>query len=1007
MRKHGLRAAASPAVLGFATIALAAAGSAPALAQDDGGMVVVTGTLIRGSAEDAPAPVDVISAEELANQGSPSALELLKNLPTANGIIGEANQFDARAQAQEGTASVNLRGLGPQRTLVLLNGRRIVQSGGNNIPIVDVALFPNTGIERIEVLKDGAAATYGSDAIGGVVNFITRTGQDGFLVSGDYRYVDGSDGDWGAAASWGKQMGAARLFVSGGYQRRSALSTLERDFTNRPYPENPQGGFTGAGNPGNFDFNATVGGVDFIADEGCTDLGGFRSLEGSSNDRCYVPYGPFGNLVEPEEKYQLFADLEIDLSDSAVLRFNGLYGHSESQLTSTPTYLSTQPPSDNAALGGGGLFVIPQYAPALIDYCATYGAESGCTVGMDGIPSAPALGYPLLFRPALASGNPLYLDRDPRGSSVADRWADFYMASAELDLELTSSLDLAASLSYSDYDRTFVGLDSFGDLFQNALAGFGGPDCAYASAASREGLSSAELAALAGTDGCTFFNPFSTAVEANSVTGQVNPNYAGSRATAFSLEPGAGLINDVATLDHFWQTFETRAHTRQWVADLVLSGLTGLELPGGEAGFAVGGQYRKDFYDRYYGPANDLDLYPCPGTPLNPDATCNPQTGSLGFIGTNRDQSVSGDVWAAFAELQLPVTDRLQAQLSARFEDYGGAVGSTFDPQMRVKFELNDWLALRGGVGTTFRGPPPQNLNGDIVALQFIGGSFRAVDLLGNPNLAPETATTYNGGVLIDSGPFRASVDYFRYDFSDAIEEEPVAGIVGAMFGASGDANCGNPDYAALEARFTFAGGTCGIANVARLRTLMFNSSDVTTSGVDFHATLEGELGEGGTIQGGVAGTYVIEYKVGDVYVEGVLVQPSFDAVGKLNYQTTAFPLPQWKGNGWLQGELGNHLLRLQLNYIGGYTDQRGASVFGPNSTALAGQAVTTGKEIEAFVTLDATWRMRLESGTTMALSLLNIFDTDPPFARLDYNYDPLTANPLGFTAKLAVSQEF
>lgn len=186
-------------------IALAVATiSAPAFAQNsdaddqpsDAKEIVVTGSLIRGSSEEAPAPVDVIGAEELSKQGSPSAIDLLKNLPNSSGIIGDANQFDARAQGNEGVASVNLRGLGPQRTLVLLNGKRIVQSGGSGIPIVDVNLIPSGAIGRIEVLKDGAAATYGSDAIAGVVNFITRTNQDGFRASADYRYISGSDGDY-------------------------------------------------------------------------------------------------------------------------------------------------------------------------------------------------------------------------------------------------------------------------------------------------------------------------------------------------------------------------------------------------------------------------------------------------------------------------------------------------------------------------------------------------------------------------------------------------------------------------------------------------------------------------------------------------------------------------------------------------------------------------------------------------------------------------------------------
>src|SRR5690606_9371518 len=167
--------------------------SVPATAQtEDPREIVVTGTLIAGSREDAPAPVDVIGAEEIAAQGNPSMLELTKRMPASAGVLGDASQFDIRSQFNEGVASVNLRGLGPQRTLVLLNGKRVVATGSGNLPLVDVNLIPAGALGRIEILKDAAAATYGSDAIAGVVNFITRTNQDGFLASADYRWVDGS-----------------------------------------------------------------------------------------------------------------------------------------------------------------------------------------------------------------------------------------------------------------------------------------------------------------------------------------------------------------------------------------------------------------------------------------------------------------------------------------------------------------------------------------------------------------------------------------------------------------------------------------------------------------------------------------------------------------------------------------------------------------------------------------------------------------------------------------------
>ena len=1025
MRKIYLQSAASTVILALAMVSQPAyaqvAPSADDVVEEEPVKdIVVTGSLIRGSREDAPAPVDVISSEELSRQGNPSVLDLLKNLPTSNGVIGDANQFDARSQGNEGVASINLRGLGPQRTLVLLNGKRIVQSGGSGIPIVDVNLIPSAAIGRVEVLKDGAAATYGSDAIAGVVNFITKTNQEGLLVSGDYRYISGSKGDYGGAVSFGHSQDGFRFLVSAGYQHRSELQTLDRDYVTQPYPNNPQGGYTGGGNPGNFDFNATApffdpvsgrnfGRVNFVRDLGCEALGGFRSLPGSGTatapvDRCFNQYGLFGNLVEPENRFQFFADVGVDLTDSIKLRVNGLWGHSETRITTSPTYLSTLPPSANAAGGGAGFFQIPTYAPALRDYCRVYGAAAGCTTAVDGTPLAPALAFPVLFRPALLGGNPLY---PGRGSATSPRISNEYLISADLDFAISEKIDLTSSVTYSEYARSFGGTDTFGDLLQNALAGFGGPNCAFASTASRAGKSAAEIAALAGTNGCTFFNPFSTAVAANRATGAVNPNYAGSRSTnGISTTPGAGLINDNATIDNFFVDSRTDANTRQVVADLVLSGQTGLTLPGGEIGFALGGQYRKNFYDRRYDATSNLAVNPCPGTPLNPAATCNPLTGAQGFLGTNFNGSTQGSVYAAFTEIQLPVTDAFNVQLAARYESYGGSVGSTFNPQIRAKFQITPWLSIRGGAGSTFRGPPAQSLQGNLTSLQIIGSSFRAIDINGNPNLAPEKAKTYSGGIILDTGGFKASVDYFRYDFSGPIEGEPVQGIVTALFGATGNANCGVAAYAALESRFTFTGAGCGIGNVQRLRTQYVNSANVSTSGIDFQTSYRADLG-GATVTAGVAGTYVINYKTADVTVEGIIVQPAYDAVGLLNYQTTAYPLPRWKGNAYLDTEVGAASLRLQVNYLDGYTDQRGAAIFGPNVGALAGASVTTGKNIAAFTTFDASFRLRLQTGTTISLTALNIFDKDPPFARLDQNYDPFTASPLGFTAKVGISQAF
>ena len=125
-------------------------------------------------------PVDVIGRQDLQKQGSPTTVNLVKNITAAQSSIGESNRFLGTAA---GAATVNLRGFGSARTLVLFNGQRMAPSpAAVAIESVDINFIPNVAIGRIEILKDGAAATYGSDAVGGVVNFITRRDLDGFEV---------------------------------------------------------------------------------------------------------------------------------------------------------------------------------------------------------------------------------------------------------------------------------------------------------------------------------------------------------------------------------------------------------------------------------------------------------------------------------------------------------------------------------------------------------------------------------------------------------------------------------------------------------------------------------------------------------------------------------------------------------------------------------------------------------------------------------------------------------
>src|SRR6185295_447698 len=179
-----------------AVLALGLAGGARAQAQtetkDDSTVaeVVVTGSFIRGTPEDAAQPVEVIGAADLQKQGSPSTVNLVKNITAAQSSIGESNRFLGTAA---GAATINLRGFGSARTLVLFNGQRMASSpAAVAIESVDINFIPNIAIGRIEILKDRAAATYGSDAVGGVINFITRRDLDGWEAAANYTAIDGS-----------------------------------------------------------------------------------------------------------------------------------------------------------------------------------------------------------------------------------------------------------------------------------------------------------------------------------------------------------------------------------------------------------------------------------------------------------------------------------------------------------------------------------------------------------------------------------------------------------------------------------------------------------------------------------------------------------------------------------------------------------------------------------------------------------------------------------------------
>jgi iron complex outermembrane receptor protein len=247
--------------------------SSCALAQQDTsivslGRIDVTGTNIKRIDGETGLPLQTMTREDLARGGVQTMQELLQRI-SANQSFGSYNEAMGEGSILVGYTSASLRGLGAQRTLILLDGRRLAPyalSGGQS---VDLSGIPVSAIERVEILKDGASAVYGTDAIGGVINFILRKDYSGAEVNANYYATEHGGGDNGRVnATWGTGSLAKdryNFFVTADYFKQDSLKASQRESTKTAYlpdigydrtsfaayPANIRqpGGFSGQRNP--------------------------------------------------------------------------------------------------------------------------------------------------------------------------------------------------------------------------------------------------------------------------------------------------------------------------------------------------------------------------------------------------------------------------------------------------------------------------------------------------------------------------------------------------------------------------------------------------------------------------------------------------------------------------------------------------------------------------------------------------------------------------------------
>jgi len=289
--------------------------------------IQVTGSRIKRTDLESASPISIISAEDIKLGGFTSIEQVLQQSTASSGMATGAATNNGGA----GAARINLRGLGSNRTLVLVNGRRMVNSGTGADSSVDLNTIPLATIERVEVLKDGASAVYGSDAVAGVVNIITKTHFDGLELSMGYggsAKGDANTGDISLVTGGGGEKGHFVLGLS--YVNRGKAMQGDRDFS--ACPDN--------------DFDSTgacQSGSSYIPGGNYNSGDGWGTLDGDKNwTEGYdaYNYADSSYLYTPQKRIGLFANANYDVNQDTQVYLETLYTKRTSTQQMAPSPIS-------------------------------------------------------------------------------------------------------------------------------------------------------------------------------------------------------------------------------------------------------------------------------------------------------------------------------------------------------------------------------------------------------------------------------------------------------------------------------------------------------------------------------------------------------------------------------------------------------------------------------------------------------------------------------------------
>ena len=320
--------------------------------------IIITGSRIRQDPLDQRLPVLTLSQEDFRATGVTSLADFVQRLPISGSAINGSNNSSGNlgfppdgGGIGAGAAQIDLRYLGAKRVLVLVDGRRWIKgsSGSGVSGAVDLNSIPVGAVKSIEILQDGSSAIYGSDAIGGVINIITQDDFDSLKASAYYGQYDEGDGE---TMEFDVRMGArgerGRVLLDVAYTEQKNVDTADRETSRYPLPGFEHG--ISSGTPfGRFVFTDPVLGDVSVAPDGVfpvwdnTDPGNDDFHDFTLDDR--FNYQPFNHLITPNERLNLFAKAEYDLTETTMVRVLASYNNRKSQGRAAPVPLFFGPDS--------------------------------------------------------------------------------------------------------------------------------------------------------------------------------------------------------------------------------------------------------------------------------------------------------------------------------------------------------------------------------------------------------------------------------------------------------------------------------------------------------------------------------------------------------------------------------------------------------------------------------------------------------------------------------------